>query len=283
MSLATRLVGLLPLTWVKAAARLQWRHPWLKALFDRVARSIRSDEQMIQRGPGKGLLFFAGESNAGYLLGTTEPHVQQAIAESVRPGMAVYDAGAHIGFFAVIAARLVGDRGSVTCFEPLEGNCDLIRRNAVLNRFSHITVRCEALSDRNGEAAFQTSSVPSWGRLVEAAGHVSQATGEVAVSVRSIDSLLRERTIPPPDLIKVDVEGAETAVLAGARETLAKYHPVLLIELHGTNGPVADILESSGYEAAVLGSREDIRGAAWDAHVIAHSVRRSDKRRIPGR
>jgi FkbM family methyltransferase len=269
-----RIVGRLPRKWIKAAARLQWRHPWLKWTFDRVAALIRSGEHAIQQGAGKGLRFAPGISNAGYVLGTSEPRVQRALELLLTPGMVVVDVGAHVGFFSVVAANLVGRQGQVVCFEPLEENCRLIERNAKLNGFSHISVRCEALGDGDGKARFVTSTVASWGRLAQVSDRVADQTGEVEVTVRRLDGLIAQRTIPPPHLIKVDTEGAEAAVLAGASDLLANQVPVLLIELHGTNREVADILDSHGYRTIVLGSGTGIRAAPWDAHVVAFPTAR---------
>ncbi len=269
MSSLARIVGRFPRRWIKAAARLQWRHPWLKCAFDRVAALIRSGEHTIPQGAGKGLRFAPGSSHAGYALGTSEPHVQRALELLLKPGMVVFDVGAHVGFFSVIAANLVGSHGQVVCFEPLEENCRLIKRNAELNGFPHISIRCEALGDSDGKARFVTSSVAAWGRLAHISDHVANQTGEVAVDVRRLDGLLAERLVQPPDFIKLDVEGAETAVLAGAADVLAHHTPVLLIELHGTNREVADILERHGYRTIVLGSGTGIRSAPWDAHVVA--------------
>jgi FkbM family methyltransferase len=269
MSWLARIVGRLPPKWIKAAARLQWRHPYLKWAFDRVAALIRSGEHTIQQGAGKGLRFAPGSSKAGYVLGTSEPRVQQALALLLQPGMVVFDVGAHVGFLSVIAANLVGQQGQVVCFEPLEDNCRLIERNAKLNGFSHISVRCEALGDGDGIARFVTSAVASWGRLAQISDSVANQTGEVDVAVRRLDGLVAERRIPPPHFIKIDAEGAEALLLVGARDLLASHSPVLLIELHGTNREVADILDAHGYRTIVLGSGTGIRTAPWDAHVVA--------------
>src|SRR5437868_1650180 len=102
MSLLVRAVGLLPLPWIKAVSRLQWRHPLAKRAFDVASAAIRKSEGVIQRGVGKGLRFHAGTSTAGMILGTLEPELQAAFETFLRPGMTLYDVGANVGFFSVI-------------------------------------------------------------------------------------------------------------------------------------------------------------------------------------
>src|SRR6185436_8641628 len=117
MGLFTRTVGRLPHSWITAVARLQWRHPYMKRTIGWAAARFRNQEGQIQQGEGRGLKFNAAGANAGYLLGTSEPSVQSALAALILPKMTVYDVGANVGFFSVIAARLVGSHGHVVAFE----------------------------------------------------------------------------------------------------------------------------------------------------------------------
>ena len=112
----------MPLSWVKGVSRLQWKHPALKWFIHRGQGLFRNRTGRIGRGVGKGLLFNVGSCNAGYLLGTTEPEVQEVLATLLRPGMAFYDIGANVGFYSILAARLTGPTGLVISFEPLPLN-----------------------------------------------------------------------------------------------------------------------------------------------------------------
>ena len=268
MNFLPTLLGLLPRRLLKGVARLQWRNPMFKAAFDRIRRSVVEQEGPIRQGAGKGLLFSADGSNAGYLLGTSEPHVQRALELLIKPGMTVYDIGANIGFFSVIAARLTGPAGRVIAFDPLEQNTKRIRHNSELNAMQ-ITVRQLAVGAEDGTATFVVSEVSSWGRL-KSAGESARKQGEMDVPVRRLDSLVREGTVPPPDLLKIDVEGAEEFVLRGAAGTIQLLKPVLLIELHGTNEAVLNALEEMAYEAVAIGQGEkSALEAPWNAHLVA--------------
>lgn len=271
MSLLPRLIGLLPVSWIRGLSRLQWRFPWLRRPFEWVAGGMRHQDGTIRKGLGKGLKFNPGPSNAGYLLGSSEPGVQQLLSLLAREGMVVYDGGSNVGFIAVLAARVVGPSGRVVCFEPLPSNADWIEHNARLNGFSWVTVRREALAGTDGEAHFGVSDESTRGRLKGSVFAKSEdtITADLVVPVRSIDGLRASGSIPAPDLVKLDVEGAEADVLRGGRATLRESRPVLLIELHDTVAPVAAALADLGYHGVVVGSSLPLAEAPWNAYVAA--------------
>ncbi len=80
---------------------------------------VKGQDAVILRGAGQGLRFNVAGSHSAFILGNHEPEVQELLESVLRPGMTYYDVGANVGFFAIIAARLVGPSGHVVCFEPL--------------------------------------------------------------------------------------------------------------------------------------------------------------------
>ena len=271
-----RAIGVLPRRWIKAVARLQWRHPLAKSAFDALANRIRHRDGRIQQGVGRGLRFNAGGSLAGFMLGTSAPGLQAAFQLFAQPKMTALDVGANVGFCSILLARLVGAHGNVVSFEPMASNARMIGRNAKANAYAHISVHELALGKVDGHVAFAVSENPNWGKLASL-GAPAKMSGEQSVRVVRLDSLIRERTVPPPDLIKIDVEGGETDVLEGAAETLRSARPILLIDLHGTNAAVARILEEQGYDARVLGGgRTTLTEARWDVEVVAVPRERAD-------
>lgn len=280
MNLLLQMIGCLPRSWVYKAygcyARLRWwSHPWLTWAFDLVGSRFKHRDGVIQQGIGRGLRFNNGGSNPSYLLGTAEPETQAALAALVQPGMRVYDVGANVGFFSMIAARLVGPGGHVVCFEPLPINASQIIHNALLNGFTNVLVLDDALGAQEGKSRFLISHRSTHGHLASG-GSVWRQVGELTVAVRRLDVLIAEAGLPTPDLIKIDVEGTEADVLAGAAQTLATARPLLLIELHGTNEAVGRALAGQGYSAAVLGSRARVIESSWDSNVIAVPQERAD-------
>jgi FkbM family methyltransferase len=276
MSIVTRVAGKVPRKWIMSLARLQYRYAWLKPFFESIANRVRNQDSEIQQGIGRGLRFNCGKSIAGYVLGTAEPDIQAALKAIVRPGMTVYDLGANVGFISMIAARLVGPDGRVVSFEPLPANVRQIKHNAALNGFSHVTVFEAALGREDGQACFDVTDFPTTGRLHNEKKIHEEKTSELTVIVRQLDSVLAEIGIQQPDIIKMDVEGAEVDVLAGAYQTLAQARPLLLIELHGTNDAVAQALAEQGYEVRCLGTRLGILDVHWNSRVIAFPRERTD-------
>jgi FkbM family methyltransferase len=230
---------------------------------------LRHQDGRIQSGLGRGLRFNPGSSAVGFLFGTHDLEVQYVLGRLLRPGMTVYDVGANVGFTAVLAAKQVSPGGRVVCFEPLQDNAEQLRHNARLNGFSAIAVRVEALGRSDGEVEFTLSHSPTWGRLSEA-GATPQASGTIRVAVRSLDSIRAHEMIVLPELIKMDVEGAEADVLAGALGLLAEAKPILVIELHHTGRAVAAALTDLPFTLRVLGSEADVATLDGEGHALVY-------------
>jgi FkbM family methyltransferase len=212
----------------------RWLLPWLRELLGGL-------ELEIVGGEGKGLRFNLGRGHPGYLLGATEPLVQQVLTRHLRPGSVFYDIGANVGFFTLVGARLVGPRGAVWAFEPNPETIPVLRRNIALNGFRHVTVIESALGARVGRATL-VSDDPLTAHL--------GATG-VPVDVTTLDAMLEQ--LRPPDLVKIDVEGAEAEVLAGMRKTLDEFAPVVICEVHqNASQSCARLLEAVGYDVTEL-------------------------------
>lgn len=225
-----------------------------------VSKLVRDGEVIVPHGHLAGLRLVASGSSAGYLLGTTEPAVQETIVRLLEPGMTFYDVGANVGFLTVLAARSVGPTGHVYAFEPLPRNVAVLRRNLALNAFDNVTVSESAVSDgvRRGHISDRD---PVMASLV-----VDAAPGTIPVGVVAVDELVMTGRVKPPDVVKVDVEGHEPAVIAGMSDTLRRYRPSVIYELHADDGgdPVANLLTSLGYALTTL---NDPPGAM--RHVLA--------------
>lgn len=268
MSFLVSLLGRIPRNYLIAARQMSYRHPLCNRLFDFVTKRMRRQDGTIQHGIGCGLRFNPGGANAGYLLGTSEPQMQEALHQIIRPGMTFFDIGANVGFLSVLAAKLVGPTGRVVAFEPLSDNALQVEHNAKLNGFTHVLVRQEALGNQDGEAAFRVTANATMGKLAYVRS-VDQGTAVIPVPIRRLDTLYASGELPRPDLLKMDVESAEVDVLRGGIETLRAVRPLLLIELHDTNAGVADFLSGLAYQVQVLGSKASIRDSHWNAQVFA--------------
>ena len=201
----------------------------------------------------------------GYWLGHYELPIQEALVRLLRPGAVFYDVGANAGFFTALAARLVGPEGQVYSFEPLPENLEALRDLVALNGFRQCEIVPRAVGREEGEAEFHVGP----GGNAEAHLGDKRDGGEstLRVTLTCLDAFLADHRAP--DLVKIDVEGAEADVLAGAERLLCE-GTTLLIELHGhaVARTVAALLRERGYEFETLdGGRQEEPEAAH--HFVA--------------
>ncbi|HEY2407162.1 MAG TPA: FkbM family methyltransferase [Polyangiaceae bacterium] len=275
--LVSKIIRAVPPSWLAFASENQWRVPRLRRMFAWGASLVKEQDAVIMHGVGEGLKFNAGRSHSAFILGTHETPIQNLIAAALQKGGVYYDVGANVGFFAVLAAHLLGSSGRVVCFEPMPDNVAHIERNARLNGFENrVSVRREALSNENTTATFLTSHEPTWGKLASVGKVPGRPSGDTQVSVARLDDLVEAQRLPVPDFMKIDIEGAEVGMLEGARETLTRSRPMIAMELHGTNEGVLDLLGSLNYDARAVGFTTPIREIAHEVYIIAAPRERAD-------
>jgi FkbM family methyltransferase len=169
-----------------------------------------------------------------------------------RPGDVVWDVGAHAGMTACLLAQMVGPNGLVYAFEPDETNFQYLLRNIGRHCLSNVIPVKAALSRHTGVASFCMDGTT-------AAGLSDSLPFSASEHIRMVETLSVEdacdRFGAVPDYIKLDIEGAELAVVAGALDFL-RSHPIhLSIEsnhlVNGrlTSGPLDSMLSAAGYHA----------------------------------
>jgi FkbM family methyltransferase len=235
-----------------------------------LADSIRDSDVVIAEGPAAGLRFNVGSSNVGYALGTIEPLVQAELASLLAPGAVFYDIGANVGFFTVLGARLVGPGGTVVAYEPVHAYADALERNVELNGLGNVVVRRLAVAEAPGRRELELGATETTARLVPPG-----AASTTWVEATSLDAELRSG-LPAPDVVKIDVEGAEVDVLDGMAETLRHHRPVILCEMHGRNREAGARLRAAGYALRVVDHEAaSLEEAPWWVHVVATPARSS--------
>jgi len=162
--------------------------------------------------------------------GSWERFVTDHFRTHLQPGMTVIDVGANYGHYALTAANAVGAQGMVLAFEPQPGVYADLVRNASLARHGNLQTFAIALGDRDGEAVLAVDAHSS-GRSSLVAGLVALPGETITVPVRRLADVLAE-TIPSRKvgLVKIDTEGFEAQVLAGAWEMLTRDLPVVFTE-----------------------------------------------------
>jgi FkbM family methyltransferase len=158
---------------------------------------------------------------------------QRFIRDWVEPDAVVWDVGSNLGLFALPAA-LKAARGRVYAFEPdvdLAGN---LLRSLRLNRNKNldVSVLCVAVSNVDGTATFQIAKFSRAMNKLEAVGkwHDSQVVADELRSVATMRIDTLSKTLVPPTVVKIDVEGAEVDVLEGGEATISNYRPTMLVE-----------------------------------------------------
>jgi FkbM family methyltransferase len=200
----------------------------------------------ILQGRLRGKKWIVGAGEHGYWLGSYEFNKRLAFEREVTPGSVLYDIGANVGYFSLLAAVLVGRAGKVFAFEPLPRNVTFLRRHVALNGLENIDVIEAAVSDHAGEAAFQLGMSDSMGHLGE--------NGDIKVRLVCLDEWLATSEFIPPNFIKIDVEGAEYEVVSGGQKMLSQYRPILFLDTHQREAHHATIalLVALGYQFEIL-------------------------------
>lgn len=173
--------------------------------------------------------------------GVREPAVTEILHREIRPGDAVIDIGANIGYYALLEARLVGSEGTVYAIEPVPENYELLCKNIELNGYTNIKPYLLAIGDRNGTETLHLTKQSNCGvilgdiprsarfkRRMEAIG--TGAT--IDVEIISLDEFVEREGIDP-DFIRMDVEGYEIAIIEGMKKILSESRNLRIeMELH---------------------------------------------------
>jgi FkbM family methyltransferase len=178
-------------------------------------------------------------------LGINEISKRKQFASMVRPGQTVYDLGANVGSYTLLAAKLVGPAGRVVAIEPLPANLAYLRRHVEINLLANVRIVSAAVTDRVGTLRFRAT--PD-----RVTSHIAD-DGDVVVDCTTVDALVTDG-MAPPDCLKIDVEGAEAAVLRGATRTLAGIRPIIFLATHGEQAREEShaLLDAAGYDIAPI-------------------------------
>ncbi len=163
-----------------------------------------------------------------FLCGVYEEDILRPFKYLIKPGDRVIDVGANIGFFTLVAGRLCGSEGKVFSFEASPEIFEILKHNVEINEKANIVLHQCAVGDKNGEAQFHPPNRKNMGMgsLRKLEGGKERA---VLVPLRRLDEL--DSDLHSISLIKIDVEGAEPMVLAGARRILERDKPLIIMEL----------------------------------------------------
>ena len=161
-----------------------------------------------------------------FYLGWEVPETQ-FVESVVKPGWVIADVGANIGYYTLLFARGVGPSGRVYAFEPAASTYKILMKNISLNHTSKVRPYNMALGDSCGEVSLVQERDPKDYRLA-----APDKRSPDTVPLTTLDCFVEEQGLNRLDLIKVDIEGCERRFLLGAKKSLARFRPILLIELN---------------------------------------------------
>lgn len=186
-----------------------------------------------------------------YLFGVWEPNLTDWIRRTLRPGDTFVDVGANIGYFTILASRLVGAEGRVVAIEASPAFSQEIRRNVALNECANVRLLNAAVSDGAGRLDFYQPISWNRGNTTSVLPGTSAGTAVVprfGIECEALPDLLTNEELRQARLVKIDVEGLELATIRGLLPVLTKLRPdaELVLEIS------PELLETQGESAAGL-------------------------------
>jgi FkbM family methyltransferase len=217
---------------------LRQRFPALDQWYAVLAKRM-TDRPVIVRGQP---MYLDDYDSLGFLTRDYEPGTSEIISRLTVPGAVTVDVGAHIGFYTLLLSRRVGSGGTVHAFEPEAGNFQLLSRNIALNQIQNVVLENVAVSDAAGGASLAVSDRNRGDHRLVRSGDA----GTITVRTVTLDGYFGG--IRKPDLIKIDVQGAEWRVVAGMTGLLESAPPIIVMEwtpdlIHASGGDSTAVLD----------------------------------------
>jgi len=167
-----------------------------------------------------------------------EHHVQTWLTEQLKPGHMFFDVGAHHGWVSMWGLPLVGDEGHVYSFEPSPANLSVLEWHRRRNKFSQWTIVAKAVSDVDAKEEefflIDTGDSPM-NSLTSGVPGTPLMSGrdirKISIQTITLDTVCTESSLKP-NLVKIDVEGAELLVLRGAAKLLVASLPTIILAVH---------------------------------------------------
>lgn len=218
----------------------------------------------ILDGKLKGWKWSLHSSEFKCLIGTYEPETQGVFEKYIKANDIVYDIGANVGYFSLLASFLTGKKGRVYSFEPIKDNMDTLTKHVTLNNINNIKGYNYAIADCNKIIKFTNSENKSANTYI-CNSPMFDISPTIDIQARSLDSLFLEDKLMPPDFIKIDIEGAEFDALKGAQYIIKKYYPVIYVSTHenhlkGVEYACKLFLMNLNYELTLINVNQDTPG-----------------------
>lgn len=205
------------------------------------------------------------------ILDTTDVELLRLAREFIQPGFTVWDIGANQGIFTFAAAWLAGPEGAVIAVEPDVWLASLLSKSCALNASAErapVTIVPVAASDEIGSCSLNIAKRARASNYLEGFGNNQTGGVRQSLPVLTVTLDWLSEHLPVPQVVKIDVEGAEVSVLRGATELLRSHRPAVICEVNAQNAvEAADLLRVLGFDiydgAAEQGGRVGLRACPW--------------------
>lgn len=211
----------------------------------------------VLSGPLKGSRFVLGAlsgegGGASVYFNKMETEQTTEMLGTLSAGKTFFDIGANVGYYTILASRLVGPSGKVVSFEPLVRNLSFLHRHVELNNAANVKIMPFAVSSENSILRFSAGQNSAMGHLDPS------GAGDILVPTVTLDDIVKELGVAP-DVMKIDVEGAEVEVLRGADRVLTEARPAIFLSTHSPElrAQCTELLSSYGYRVKALIDSDD--------------------------
>jgi FkbM family methyltransferase len=186
-----------------------------------------------------------------------EPYVTEEIRRLLKPGMTFIDIGANIGYFALLAAALVGPTGKVYAFEPNPDNCRMVEMSIEANSFANIQLFPYAVAEARQQFNLDVGGTNSNGRIIDFSPDAvpGQATPILVQAVVLDDALTGLERV---DVIKLDIEGAEPRAWQGMQRIIGRFRPTLVFEFSPELIPVTSHVSAESFLNQILAQQYEL-------------------------
>jgi FkbM family methyltransferase len=206
---------------------------------------VREGDYVVRTKHGAKLLvdlnnldIYATIFNSG---GEWEPHITQTCQRLIRTNDIFFDIGANAGCISLDTRALIGEGVRMCLFEPQPSLSKSIRKSISVNRFNNIELFEVLLGNYDGTAELYLTSHAIHASMIPR----EKTFDKITLPISKVDTLVAAGRCPPPDIIKIDTEGAELQILDGMRKTLMEYSPTILFEADAN-------MDRFGYSASDL-------------------------------
>lgn len=202
-----------------------------------------------------------------FVRGIYDPNLIVAVNSCLRKGSVFIDVGASMGYFSLLASKVVGSEGRVVAVEPSSRDFTRLVDNGNINNLQNMSVHRLAVTDTDDQtvklmvANEERSSLNTLGSTFSFKGLEKETVEEVRTV--TIDTLVQKENLEHVDFIKLDIEGSELVALKGAMKTIETYRPVIML------GANEDALSACGFNIAELETL--LQELRYKAYVISES------------